>query len=237
MINQKTKKMKTISINKLKNSNVPKNNISNNNNKSNKNINNLKTKQNIQKGRNMNKNSIISYNYNKKPLNSINLLQTYLKNCPNYKKISKSKPLLKEKTKTIYHSTEQLKTFSVRKNDKKKKNYSDKILGFINSIKNKYNNNYNTSNNLSINDKKLNLSKKIIQKKLINKSKSNISIIKRNGDLFYPKKSSIKNKKEFKLNVNLNLHSIFINHSLFAFFRLIPLYPLYIIEDNFYIIY
>ena len=209
MINNKSKNTKTISINKIKNSNIQSNKKSQiYNNKSNNNSN--KLIKNIQKGRNIKKQSLNSYNFNKKPLNNINLLQTYLKNCPNLKRLSRSKPLLKEKTKPFYNSTEQLKTFSVRKKDNKKTAYYDKILGVINNIKNNYNHNYNTSNNISINEKMPKTNKKVIPKKIINKSKSN-SIIKRNGELIYPKKISIRNKKEFRLNVNLNLHSIFIN--------------------------
>ena len=138
-----------------------------------------------------------------------NLLKTYLNNCNNLKKTSKNKSQLKEKTKTIYHSIDQMKTFSVRliKSFSKKNKYHGKSLGSIN------NKNINTSNNISINNKsKIKDKKPAKNKKLIkiNKSNSNI-IIKGKGELIYPKKNSIGNKNEVKLNVNLNLHSIFIN--------------------------
>ena len=138
-----------------------------------------------------------------------NLLKTYLNNCNNLKKTSKNKSQLKEKTKTIYHSIDQMKTFSVRliKSFSKKNRYHGKSLGSIN------NKNINTSNNISINNKsKIKDKKSIKNKKLIKNIKSNSNIIiKGKGELIYPKKNSIGNKNEVKLNVNLNLHSIFIN--------------------------
>ena len=138
-----------------------------------------------------------------------NLLKTYLNNCNIIKKTSKNKSQLKEKTKTIYHSIDQMKTFSVRliKSFSKKKKYHGKSLRSIN------NKNINTSNNISINNKsKIKDKKSIKNKKLIKNNKSNPNIIiKGKGELIYPKKNSIGNKNEFKLNVNLNLHSIFIN--------------------------
>ena len=161
----------------------------------------------IQNGKNAKKNS--------NPFDSMfknrnnNLLKTYLNNCNIIKKTSKNKSQLKEKTKTIYHSIDQMKTFSVRliKSFSKKKKYHGKSLRSIN------NKNINTSNNISINNKsKIKDKKSIKNKKLIknNKSNSNI-IIKGKGELIYPKKNSIGNKNEFKLNFNLNLQNIFIN--------------------------
>ena len=166
---------------------------------------------NIQFRRNSKKKCFNSIYFNSKPLNSNNnnLLQTYIKNCANLKKVVKSKSLLKNKIKTINHSIDQMKTFSVRliKSFSKKKNYHDKLLKFINN----YRSNYNTSSNISINEKFKKRNKQIISKRrLINKSNSN-SIIKINRESINPKKNSNINKNEVKLNVNVNLHSIFIN--------------------------
>ena len=161
----------------------------------------------IQNGKNTKKNS--SPFDSKFKYRNNNLLKTYLNNCNNLKKNSKNKSQLKEKTKTIYHSIDQMKTFSVRliKSFSKKKKYHGKSLGSIN------NKNINTSNNISINNKsKIKEKKSIKNKKLTKNNKSNSNIaIKGKGELIYPKKNSIGNKNEFKLNVNLNLHSIFIN--------------------------
>lgn len=116
--NNKSLKMKTINNNIAVNQNNSSLNkkqlifIHKNNNK----YPNTLIRNNKQNGRNSKKNSINSIYSSSKPINSNNnnLLQTYLKNCPNFKKISKSKSLLKEKTKTICHSIDQMKTFSVR---------------------------------------------------------------------------------------------------------------------------
>ena len=211
--NNKSMKMKTINSNILANQNTSSINkkqviyIHKNNNK----YPNTIIGKNPQNGRNSKKNYINSLSLNSKPINcnNNNLLQTYLKNCPNFKKLTKSKSLLKEKTKTICHSIDQMKTFSVRllKSYNKKNKYHEKLLRFINNFRN----NYNGSNNISINDKTKKRNNQIISKKnLINKSNSN-SINKRNREIIYPKKNNIINKNEVKLNVNLNLHSIFIN--------------------------
>ena len=211
--NNKSMKMKTINSNILANQNTSSINkkqviyIHKNNNK----YPNTIIGKNPQNGRNSKKNYINSLSLNSKPINcnNNNLLQTYLKNCPNFKKLTKSKSLLKEKTKTICHSIDQMKTFSVRllKSYNKKNKYHEKLLRFINNFRN----NYNGSNNISINDKTKKRNNQIISKKnLINKSNSN-SINKRNREIIYPKKNNIINKNEVKLNVNLNLHSIVIN--------------------------
>ena len=211
--NNKSMKMKTINSNILANQNTSSINkkqviyIHKNNNK----YPNTIIGKNPQNGRNSKKNYINSLSLNSKPINcnNNNLLQTYLKNCPNFKKLTKSKSLLKEKTKTICHSIDQMKTFSVRllKSYNKKNKYHEKLLRFINNFRN----NYNGSNNISINDKTKKRNNQIISKKnLINKSNSN-SINKRKREIIYPKKNNIINKNAVKLNVNLNLHSIFIN--------------------------
>ena len=211
--NNKSMKMKTINNNIVGNPNTSSINkkqvifIHKNTNKYSK----TKIEKKKQNGRNSKKNYISSiYSYSK-PINSNNnnLLQTYLKNCPNFKRLTKSKSLLKEKTKNICHSIDQMKTFSVRllKSYNKKNKYHEKLLRFINNFRN----NYNGSNNISINDKTRKKNNQIISKKImINKNNSN-SIIKGNKEVIYPKKNNIINKNEVKFNVNLNLHSIFIN--------------------------
>jgi len=143
--NNKSMKMKTINNNIAVNQNNSSLNkkqlifIHKNNNK----YPNTLIRNNKQNGRNSKKNSINSIYSSSKPINSNNnnLLQTYLKNCPNFKKISKSKSLLKEKTKTICHSIGQMKTFSVRllKSHNKKNKYHEKLLRFINNFRNNYN--------------------------------------------------------------------------------------------------
>ena len=212
-INNKSMKMKTINTNNITNHNKSSLNKKQliSYCKNNKKYNNTIIGKNIQIWRNSKKNSLNSIIYNTNNINSnnnYNLLKTYLKNCPNLKKINKSKSLLKEKTKTACHSTDQIKTFSVRliKSYNKKNKYNNKILAFFSNFKN----NFTRSNNVSINDKNKKNRTIISKKPLINKSHSN-SIIKRNKDNNYSKKSSLGNKKEVNLNVNLNLHSIFIN--------------------------
>lgn len=214
--NNKSMKIKTININNIINSNLPtgiKKNQSilfyKNDKKNNTLI--YQNSQNIHCGRNTRKHSINSTPFNAKSKNN-NLLKAYLNNCLNLKKLSTSKSILKEKTKTICQSIDQMKTFSVRliKSFSKKSIYHGKSLGCINNK-----NINNTSNNISINDKTKKSSKNILKKKSIKNKKSNSnSIIKGKGELIYPKKNSINpitSSNEVKLNVNLNLHNIFIN--------------------------
>ena len=214
--NNKSMKIKTININNIINSNLPtgiKKNQSilfyKNDKKNNTLI--YQNSQNIHCGRNTRKHSMNSTPFNAKSKNN-NLLKAYLNNCLNLKKLSTSKSMLKEKTKTICQSIDQMKTFSVRliKSFSKKSIYHGKSLGCINNK-----NINNTSNNISINDKTKKSSKNILKKKSIKNKKSNSnSIIKGKGELIYPKKNSINpitSSNEVKLNVNLNLHNIFIN--------------------------
>ena len=209
----KPKKIKTINnnINNVTNFKI----ISLNNkkliisNKNNQYYNNTKKGKSTHIGRNSKNNIINNIYFNSKIKNSNynNLLQTYLKNCPHFKKVQKSRSILRDKTKNISHSIDQMKTLSMRliKSFNKKSKYHDKILRFIHNFKN----NCNGSNNISINDKIKKRNKQNISNNNILKKSSSTSIIKRNREI--NKKNAALKKNELKFNVNLNLHSIFIN--------------------------
>ena len=178
-------------------------------NKNNQYYNNSKKGKSAQIGRNS-KNNIINtiyFNSKIKNINYNNLLQTYLKNCPHFKKVPKCRSILRDKTKNTSHSIDQMKTLSMRliKSFNKKNKYHDKILRFIHNFKN----NCKGSNNISINDKIKKRNKQNISNNNLLKKSSSTSIIKKTKEII--KKNNALKKNELKFNVNLNLHSIFIN--------------------------
>ena len=211
--NNKSIKTKTINSNNFINPNlssIKKNNLKLFYRNTNKESSSIIRQNNYQKERNHKKNSKIYFNKISKSNINYNLLKTYLNNCPNFQKLSKNKSLLRNRTaKTIYLSNEQIKTFSVRliKSYSKKNINPNKLLSHFNYIKR----NYNTNSNLSVNEKIKTKNKKTIPKKYIKSKSISNTIIHRNKDLIEYKKNSNGSKNQVKLNVNLNLHSIFIN--------------------------